>query len=673
MTDIQRFSYDVVVIGAGGSGLRAAIEARLHGKKVAIISKSLFGKAHTVMAEGGAAAAMGNVNPRDNWQVHFRDTMRGGKFLNNWRMAELHAKEAPDRIWELEAWGALFDRTKDGKISQRNFGGHEYPRLAHVGDRTGLELIRTMQQKVVAVQQEDAASQGDPEAMIKVYSETTITRLIKDESGKIAGAFGYIRDTGQFVFFEAPAVVLATGGIGKTFKVTSNSWEYTGDGHALALLAGANLLNMEFVQFHPTGMVWPPSVRGILVTESVRGDGGVLRNSEGKRFMFDYVPDVFRAQYAETEEEADRWYTDPDNNRRPPELLPRDEVARSINSEIKAGRGSPHGGVFLDVSTRMPAAEIMRRLPSMHHQFKELADVDITKEPMEVGPTCHYVMGGVEVEPDSAATAVPGLFAAGEVAGGFHGSNRLGGNSLSDLLVFGRRAGLGAVEYLNGLSGAPTPPEADIAAAAAEAVAPLERSGGENPYTVHSELQQTMNDLVGLIRRESEMTTALKELEKYKQRVAQVSAEGGTGYNPGWHLALDLRNMLLVAECVAMAALERQESRGGHTRDDYPEMSPEWRKINLMLSMPGDHITLWRQPVISLRPDLLELFESSELKKYLTAEELPAGAAPTPTARGRGRTPGDGSRPAESHASGELTWGTRQTSRSGGATRARAT
>jgi succinate dehydrogenase flavoprotein subunit len=624
MTDIQRFSYDVVVIGAGGSGLRAAIEARLHGKKVAIISKSLFGKAHTVMAEGGAAAAMGNVNSRDNWQVHFRDTLRGGKFLNNWRMAELHAKEAPDRIWELEAWGALFDRTKDGKISQRNFGGHEYPRLAHVGDRTGLELIRTMQQKVVAVQQEDAASQGDPEAMIKVFAETTITRLIKDESGKIAGAFGYIRDTGQFVFFEAPAVVLATGGIGKTFKVTSNSWEYTGDGHALALLAGANLLNMEFVQFHPTGMVWPPSVRGILVTESVRGDGGVLRNSEGKRFMFNYVPDVFRAQYAETEEEADRWYTDPDNNRRPPELLPRDEVARSINSEIKADRGSPHGGVFLDVSTRMPAAEIMRRLPSMHHQFKELADVDITKEPMEVGPTCHYVMGGVEVEPDTTATAVPGLFAAGEVAGGFHGSNRLGGNSLSDLLVFGRRAGLGAVEYLDGLSGAPTPPEADIAAAAAEAAAPLERTGGENPYTVHAELQQTMNDLVGLIRRESEMTTALKELEKYKQRVAQVSAEGGTGYNPGWHLALDLRNMLLVAECVAMAALERQESRGGHTRDDFPEMSPEWRKINLMLSMPGDHIQLWRQPVISLRPDLLELFERSELKKYLTEEELPA-------------------------------------------------
>src|ERR1700753_2648909 len=453
MTDIQRYSYDVVVIGAGGSGLRAAIEARLHGKKVAIISKSLFGKAHTVMAEGGAAAAMGNVNSRDNWQVHFRDTMRGGKFLNNWRMAELHAKEAPDRIWELEAWGALFDRTKDGKISQRNFGGHEYPRLAHVGDRTGLELIRTLQQKVVAMQQDDAAA-GDPEANIKVFAETTITRLIKDESGKIAGALGYIRDTGQLVFFAGAGWGLATGGIGKTFKVTSNSWEYTGDGHALALLAGANLLNMEFVQFHPTGMVWPPSVRGLLVTESVRGDGGVLRNSEGKRFMFDYVPDVFRAQYAETEEEADRWYTDPDHNRRPPELLPRDEVARSINNEVKEGRGTPHGGIYLDIAPRMPAAEILRRLPSMHHQFKELADVDITKEAMEVGPTCTYLVGGVEVEPDTAATSVPGLFAAGEVAGGFHGSNRLGGNSLSDLLGLGRLGRLGAVEDLGGLSAA---------------------------------------------------------------------------------------------------------------------------------------------------------------------------------------------------------------------------
>ena len=627
MTDIQRFSYDVVVIGAGGSGLRAAIEARQRGKKTAIISKSLFGKAHTVMAEGGAAAAMGNVNPRDNWQVHFRDTMRGGKLINNWRMAELHAKEAPDRIWELEAWGALFDRTKDGKISQRNFGGHEYPRLAHVGDRTGLELIRTLQQRVVALQQEDAASQGDPEAMIKVFAETTITELVKDAGGRIAGAFGYFRDTGKFVFFEAPAVVLATGGIGKTFKVTSNSWEYTGDGHALALLAGANLLNMEFVQFHPTGMVWPLSVRGLLVTESVRGDGGVLRNSEGKRFMFNYVPDVFRAQYAETEEEGDRWYTDPEHNRRPPELLPRDEVARSINSEIKAGRGSPHGGVFLDVSTRLPAEEILRKLPSMHHQFLELAGVDITSEPMEVGPTCHYMMGGVEVEPDTAATAVPGLFAAGEVAGGFHGSNRLGGNSLSDLLVFGQRAGLGAADYLDGLPARPAATAADLEAAATEAAAPLERAGGENPYAVHADLQQTMNDLVGLIRRESEMTTALKELEKYRQRVSQVSAAGGPGYNPGWHLALDLRNMLLVAECVGMAALERQESRGGHTRDDYPAMSPEWRKVNLICSMSGDHVALWRQPVKPMRPDLMALFDRSELTKYLTEEELPAEAA----------------------------------------------
>ncbi|MGH3183987.1 MAG: fumarate reductase/succinate dehydrogenase flavoprotein subunit, partial [Streptosporangiaceae bacterium] len=403
--------------------------------------------------------AMGNMNPHDNWQVHFRDTMRGGKFLNSWRMAELHAKEAPDRVWELEAWGAVFDRTKDGKISQRNFGGHEYPRLAHVGDRTGLEIIRTLQQKVVALQQADAAELGDPEAMIKVFAETTITELITDDGagdgGRIAGAFGYFRDTGRFVLFEAPAVVLATGGIGKTYKVTSNSWEYTGDGHALALRAGAKLLNMEFVQLHPTGMVWPPSVRGLLVTESVRGDGGVLTNSEGKRFMFNYVPDVFRAQYAETEAEADRWYADPDHNQRPPELLPRDEVARAINSEVKAGRGSPHGGVFLDVSTRLPAEEILRRLPSMHHQFKELADVDITSEPMEVGPTCHYVMGGVEVDPDTGAASVPGLFAVGEVSGGMHGSNRLGGNSLSDLLVFGRRAGLGAAEYTSALPSRP--------------------------------------------------------------------------------------------------------------------------------------------------------------------------------------------------------------------------
>ncbi|HVT66834.1 MAG TPA: fumarate reductase/succinate dehydrogenase flavoprotein subunit [Trebonia sp.] len=622
-TDIERYSYDVVVIGAGGSGLRAAISARERGLKTAVISKSLFGKAHTVMAEGGAAAAMGNVNPNDNWQVHFRDTMRGGKFLNNPRMAELHAKEAPDRVWELEAWGALFDRTKDGKISQRNFGGHEYPRLAHVGDRTGLEMIRTLQQRVVQLQQEDAYELGDADARIRVFAETTITRLLKDDSGRIAGAFGYVRDTGRFVLFEAPAVVLATGGIGRTFKVTSNSWEYSGDGHALALLAGAKLMNMEFVQFHPTGMVWPPSVRGILVTESVRGDGGVLRNSEGKRFMFDYVPDVFRAQYAETEEEADRWYTDPDHNRRPPELLPRDEVARSINSEIKAGRGSPHGGVFLDIASRRPAEYILQRLPSMHHQFKELADVDITKEPMEIGPTCHYVMGGVEVDPDTAASSVPGLFAAGEVSGGMHGSNRLGGNSLSDLLVFGKRAGDGAADYLSSLgSTRPAVSQADVDAAAAEALAPLERTEGESPYTVHSELQQMMNDLVGLIRQEDEVKGALDGLGKFKDRAASVAVPGGRAYNPGWHYALDLRNMLLVAECVAMAALERKESRGGHTRDDYPEMSPEWRKVNLILSLNGDQIEMVRQPLPVLRQDLLDLFDISELKKYMTKEEL---------------------------------------------------
>jgi succinate dehydrogenase / fumarate reductase flavoprotein subunit len=621
-SEIDRFSYDVVVVGAGGSGLRAAIEARLHGKKTAIISKSLFGKAHTVMAEGGCAAAMGNVNPKDSWQVHFRDTMRGGKFLNNWRMAELHAKEAPDRVWELEAWGAVFDRTKDGKISQRNFGGHEYPRLAHVGDRTGLEMIRTLQQKVVALQQEDAVALGDPEAMIKVFAETTITELLKAD-GRIAGAFGYFRDTGRFVLFEAPAVVLATGGIGKTYKVTSNSWEYTGDGHALALRAGAKLLNMEFVQLHPTGMVWPPSVRGLLVTESVRGDGGVLTNSEGKRFMFNYVPDVFRAMYAETEEEADRWYNDQANNRRPPELLPRDEVARSINSEVKAGRGSPHGGVFLDVSARLPAEEILRKLPSMHHQFKELADVDITKEPMEVGPTAHYVMGGVEVDPDTGAASVPGLFAVGEVSGGMHGSNRLGGNSLSDLIVFGRRAGLGAAEYVSALPSRPAAADADLASAAATAIEPLERADGESPYAIHSELQTIMNDLVGLIRRESEMKTALVELDKLRARAAQVCAAGGRAYNPGWHLALDLRNMLVVAECVAQAALERQESRGGHTRDDYPVMSPEWRKVNLICSAAADgHVDLRHQPIVPMRTDLLELFDIGELKKYMTEDEL---------------------------------------------------
>ncbi len=618
----ERLKFDVVVIGAGGAGLRAAVEARNAGLRTAIISKSLFGKAHTVMAEGGIAAAMGNVNSNDNWQVHFRDTMRGGKFLNNFRMAELHAKEAPERVWELETWGALFDRTKAGKISQRNFGGHEYPRLAHVGDRTGLELIRTMQQAIVSLQQEDLREHGDLEARIKVFAETTITDLIK-EGDRIAGAFGYVRETGQFVVFEAPAVVLATGGIGKSFKVTSNSWEGTGDGHALALRAGGKLIDMEFVQFHPTGMVWPPSVRGILVTESVRGDGGVLRNSEGRRFMFDYIPDVFKDKYAQTEEEADRWYKDPDNNRRPPELLPRDEVARAINSEVKAGRGSQAGGVYLDVSSRLPAEEIRKRLPSMWHQFKELADVDITQQPMEVGPTCHYVMGGVLVDPDSgAAEGVPGLFAAGEVAGGMHGSNRLGGNSLSDLIVFGRRAGIGAVNYLQNLASRPNVTDDAIAKSQAHATAPLNRAGGENPYTIQADLQQTTNDLVGIIRIKHELEESIGKLSAFHTRLGNAKAEGGAAYNPGWHLALDLENMLLVSECIARAALIREESRGGHTREDFPKMSSEWRKVNLECSFDGNSVSVNKRALPEMREDLLNLFEVDELKKYMTEPEL---------------------------------------------------
>jgi succinate dehydrogenase / fumarate reductase flavoprotein subunit len=623
---VERFDYDVVVIGAGGAGLRAAIEARQQGKKTAIISKSLFGKAHTVMAEGGCAASMGNVNEKDNWQVHFRDTMRGGKFLNNWRMAELHAKEAPERVWELETYGALFDRTKDGKISQRNFGGHTYPRLAHVGDRTGLEMIRTMQQKIVSLQQEDFAEFGDYEAKLKVFSECTVTELIKD-GDRIAGAFAYWRDSGKFVLFEAPAIVLATGGIGKSFKVTSNSWEYTGDGHALALRAGATLINMEFVQFHPTGMVWPPSVKGILVTEGVRGDGGVLKNSDGKRFMFEYVPDVFKGQYAETEQEADGWYADQDNNRRTPDLLPRDEVARAINSEVKAGRGSPHGGVFLDIASRLPAEEIKRRLPSMYHQFKELADVDITAQPMEVGPTCHYVMGGVEVDPDTASSIVPGLFAAGEVAGGMHGSNRLGGNSLSDLIVFGRRAGLGASEYVDSLDQRPKISESDVDGAAARATSPFDfpASGqAENPYTIHAELQQSMNDLVGIIRKEEEVQQALDKLAELKARARNVAVEGRREFNPGWHLALDLRNMLLVSECVAKAALMRTESRGGHTRDDFPGMDAKWRNTLLVCEAYDEGARVTPKEQVPMREDLLELFELSELEKYFTDEELAA-------------------------------------------------
>jgi succinate dehydrogenase / fumarate reductase flavoprotein subunit len=623
---VERFDYDVIVIGAGGAGLRAAIEARQQGKKTAIISKSLFGKAHTVMAEGGCAASMGNVNEKDNWQVHFRDTMRGGKFLNNWRMAELHAKEAPERVWELETYGALFDRTKDGKISQRNFGGHTYPRLAHVGDRTGLEMIRTMQQKIVSLQQEDFAATGDYESHLKVFAECTVTELIKD-GDRIAGAFAYWRDSGKFVLFQAPAVVLATGGIGKSFKVTSNSWEYTGDGHALALRAGATLINMEFVQFHPTGMVWPPSVKGILVTEGVRGDGGVLKNSDGKRFMFEYVPDVFKGQYAETEQEADGWYADQDNNRRTPDLLPRDEVARAINSEVKAGRGSPHGGVFLDIASRLPAEEIRRRLPSMYHQFKELADVDITAQPMEVGPTCHYVMGGVEVDPDTASSIVPGLFAAGEVAGGMHGSNRLGGNSLSDLIVFGRRAGAGASEYVDALDQRPKISESDVDDAAARAVSPFDfpSSGqAENPYTIHAELQQSMNDLVGIIRKEEEVQQALDKLVELKERARLVAVEGRREFNPGWHLALDLRNMLLVSECVAKAALLRTESRGGHTRDDFPGMDAKWRNTLLVCEAYDEGARVTPKDQLPMREDLLELFELSELEKYFTDEELAA-------------------------------------------------
>ncbi|MFJ8939082.1 fumarate reductase/succinate dehydrogenase flavoprotein subunit [Streptomyces sp. NPDC102365] len=648
MSVVDRQEWDVVVVGAGGAGLRAAIAARERGARTAVICKSLFGKAHTVMAEGGIAAAMGNVNSGDNWQVHFRDTLRGGKFLNQWRMAELHAQEAPDRVWELETWGALFDRTADGRISQRNFGGHEYPRLAHVGDRTGLELIRTLQQKIVSLQQEDFKETGDYESRLKVFQECTVTRIMKD-GDRVSGAFCYQRESGRFFVLEAPSVVVATGGIGKSFKVTSNSWEYTGDGHALALLAGAPLLNMEFVQFHPTGMVWPPSVKGILVTESVRGDGGVLRNSEGKRFMFEYIPDVFKEKYAQSEEEGDRWYEDPDHNRRPPELLPRDEVARAINSEVKAGRGSPHGGVFLDVSTRMPAEVIRRRLPSMYHQFKELADVDITAEAMEVGPTCHYVMGGVAVDSDTAAArGVPGLFAAGEVAGGMHGSNRLGGNSLSDLLVFGRRAGLHAAEYATGLTGPdggrPLVDEAQIDAAAAEALRPFSAEGPapgvedarplENPYTLHQELQQAMNDLVGIIRREAEMEAALEKLADLRVRARRAGVEGHRQFNPGWHLALDLRNMLLVSECVARAALERTESRGGHTREDHPAMDRVWRRVNLLCRLTDPtgglaatdpvrgQIDLVRETTEPIRPDLLALFEKEELVKYLAEEEL---------------------------------------------------
>ncbi len=598
---IEQHSYDVVVVGAGGAGLRAAIAAHDAGAKTAIVCKSLLGKAHTVMAEGGIAAAMGNRWPEDNWEVHFRDTMRGGKMLNNWRMAQLHAQEAPERVLELEDWGALFDRTDDGLISQRDFGGHRYARLAHVGDRTGLEMIRTLQQRAVALG-------------IDVFMECTVTELMKDakDAGRISGAFGYWRETGRFVVFDAPSVVLATGGIGKSFKVTSNSWEYTGDGHALALRAGASLINMEFVQFHPTGMVWPPSVKGLLVTESVRGDGGILRNSEGKRFMFDYIPEYFKSETADSEEEADRWYDDKKNNRRPPELLPRDEVARAINSEIKADRGSPHGGVFLDIASRRTPEFIRKRLPSMYHQFKELADVDITAEAMEIGPTCHYVMGGVEVDADTELSGVTGLYAVGECSGGMHGSNRLGGNSLSDLLVFGRRAGESAASYAaETASSRPRIDTADVKEAEATALRPFESEGPENPYTIQQDLQQSMNDLVGIIRTAEELSQSLEEVAKFKKRAAQLSVEGHRQYNPGWHLALDLRNMLLVSECVAKAALEREESRGGHTRDDYPLPDEKWGAKNLVLRLnaEGTGVDLSEQPLPVMPDELKSYFE----------------------------------------------------------------
>ena len=626
MTNMERHSYDVLIIGAGGAGLRAAVEAREAGLRVAIICKSLFGKAHTVMAEGGAAASMGNVNDKDSWMVHFRDTMRGGKFLNHYRMAELHAKESPDRIWELETWGALFDRTKEGKISQRNFGGHEYPRLAHVGDRTGLELIRTMQQRIVALQQKDGRETGDMESHLKVFAELTITDILK-ENGKISGAYGYWRESGEEVLFEAPAVVIATGGVGKTFKITSNSWEGTGDGHALALKAGANLVDMEFLQFHPTGMVWPPSVRGILVTESVRGEGGVLTNNLGERFMFKYIPDVFKNIYADNEAEADRWYLDQDNNRRPPELLPRDEVARAINTEVKSGRGTEHGGVFLDVSKRIPADVIKKRLPSMWHQFYELAGVDITKEAMEVGPTCHYVMGGVEVEPDNAAAVgVPGLFAAGEVAGGMHGSNRLGGNSLSDLLVFGRRAGMGAIEYVKN-NGANPVSDASVKTAAARIEAPFSREGGENSYSLHAELQEVTHNLVGIIRTGAEIEEAIEKIADIRKRSANVSVAGGRKFNPGFHLAFDLDNMLLVAESTAKSALRREESRGGHTRDDFPGMDSTWRKVNNISSFDGKQVNVKAQPLPPMPKELFDLFDIHELEKYLTPEEIAKGGS----------------------------------------------
>lgn len=568
LSEMQTFEHDVIVVGAGGAGLRAAIECSNQGLNTGLICKSLLGKAHTVMAEGGVAAALGNVDSGDNWKIHFRDTMRGGKFLNQWRMAELHARQAPDRVRELEEWGAVFDRTPQGLISQRNFGGHRYPRLAHVGDRTGLEIIRTLQ--------DHGIHQG-----MKAYMECTGLEILLD-GGRVAGVLAYWRETGRFMILKGKAVILATGGGGRAWRITSNSWEYTGDGYALAYEAGAELMDMEFTQFHPTGMVWPPSVRGILVTEGVRGDGGILVNSEKKRFMFGYIPERFASETADSEEEANRWLQGDRTARRPPELLTRDVVARAIKDEVKAGRGSPHGGVFLDIASRLPAETIKRKLPSMYHQFKELAEVDITKEAMEVGPTLHYFMGGLRVDADSQMSSVPGLFACGECAAGMHGANRLGGNSLSDLLVFGRLAGLGAIGYVGEMKDTPKIDSGQVQAAVQRATAILNREEGTNPYLIQESLQDLMGKGVGIVRTEGEIKTALDDLEKLKLEAARVKAHGASQYNPGWHAALDLRSLLITAEAVARGALERQESRGAHTRVDYPGEQEQWQKVNIV-------------------------------------------------------------------------------------------
>ncbi|HEY4363860.1 MAG TPA: fumarate reductase/succinate dehydrogenase flavoprotein subunit [Bryobacteraceae bacterium] len=593
--------YDVLVVGAGGAGLRAAIEAANSGAKTGVVTKSLLGKAHTVMAEGGMAAAMGNVDDRDSWKVHFADTMRGGQYLNNCRMAEVHAKEAPARVRELEAWGAVFDRTKEGKILQRNFGGHRYPRLAHVGDRTGLEMIRTLQ--------DHAIHQG-----IEFHMENTILRLLMD-GDRCVGAFAYDRERGRFRVFHAKAVVLATGGIGRAFQVTSNSWEYTADGHALAYLAGAELLDMEFIQFHPTGMVWPPSVKGILVTEGVRGEGGVLRNKDGKRFMFDDIPENYKSQTADTPEEGWRYTQGDKSARRPPELLTRDHVARCINREVKAGRGSPHGGVYLDIAwikEKIPNSveHIKKKLPSMYHQFKQLADIDITQVPMEVGPTTHYMMGGVAVDADSQMSTVPGLFAAGECGAGLHGANRLGGNSLSDLVVFGKRAGEFAAKFAKE-KGTGRLPQDQVEAAAKLALAPFERgAAGENPFTVQHDLQSLMQDLVGIVRQESEMQQALEKIQALKVRAAKAGITGNREYNTGWHTALDLDNLLTISEIVAKAAIERKESRGAQFRDDYPEKSTEWAKYNLRVTRNADGSPNVRKtPVVPVPEELKQVIE----------------------------------------------------------------